>query len=323
MNIKASLLVALQWLRLLQVGRAIHMNNKVFRLIRKRSAPEETQALHNIQVDEVSVVPKAANRKRFILIKSCVLLGKRAVPYSDFPRADPDTSWDGNAAELRLRVWASSDGSGDKETIDWEKYQKGFLWVDSENPDSFSSYKMPVLDIINGEAHQVWHGITAAYGAMSGARGGVDVPTSDISEIKDRLQQHYEAFDKKLPEEKVFIEDEEQRLVTGIVMEPEKEDFHKDSFSADVIQKAAHEFLSMRTAQKIHASGTLHQKKSDASIDIVESFIVPQNMEFNGRSVKKGAWVITVKIHDDATWAKIKNRDLTGFSIYGTGFVRD
>lgn len=50
--------------------------------------------------------------------------------YQDYPVRALD-EWDGNRSERDIRIWASSDGSGDKAKIDWSKYKKGHLLYDS------------------------------------------------------------------------------------------------------------------------------------------------------------------------------------------------
>lgn len=55
---------------------------------------------------------------------------KGAVPFVAAPVVDK--AWDAAGARKRLKAWASSDGSGDKDKIDWAKYAKGFAYVRSE-----------------------------------------------------------------------------------------------------------------------------------------------------------------------------------------------
>ena len=46
--------------------------------------------------------------------------------------AEREHEWDGAAAEQTVREWASSDGSGDPETIDWSAYSRAFFYRDPE-----------------------------------------------------------------------------------------------------------------------------------------------------------------------------------------------
>lgn len=115
------------------------------------------------------------------------------------PIAPEETAWDATAAELQIRKWASSDGSGDKEKMDWPKYREGFGWYDSEAEDNTGSYKLPHHDIVDGKLVTVWKGVAAAMGALFGARGGVGVPANDKKAIYNHLTNHYKQFEKEAP----------------------------------------------------------------------------------------------------------------------------
>jgi len=69
--------------------------------------------------------------------ESMIRIKERAVPFETTPKADEDRSWDKDRAIASLRKWASRDGSGEKDTIDWAKYKRGFAWYDEENPENF------------------------------------------------------------------------------------------------------------------------------------------------------------------------------------------
>jgi HK97 family phage prohead protease len=119
------------------------------------------------------------------------LATKGAVPYKQTPAADADRPWDAAAATERLAKWASSDGSGDKAKIDWEKYQQGFAWVDSDAKDAFGSYKLPHHDIDDGKLVVVKAGVSAAVGALNGSRGSsADIPEKDRRSCWQHLARH-------------------------------------------------------------------------------------------------------------------------------------
>ncbi len=113
---------------------------------------------------------------------------------------DDSPEWDGAAAKDRLAKWASSDGSGDKDKIDWAKYRRGFAWYDSDNAENFGSYKFPHHDIKNDKLTLVWGGVKAAMGSLLGARGGSSIPAGDRKGVYDHLAAHYKEFDKEPPE---------------------------------------------------------------------------------------------------------------------------
>lgn len=144
------------------------------------------------------------------------------VPAHTPPKADIETAWDGTAANNRMRKWASTDGSGDKDKVTWSKFETGFVYVDPENKDNFGGYKLPHHDIIDGGLKTVWRGVSAAMAALMGARGGVIIPDNEKKGAYNHLKKHYAQFDKEPPEfsdsslsiggEKMADEDKKKKL---------------------------------------------------------------------------------------------------------------
>lgn len=107
-------------------------------------------------------------------------LAERLVNFADRPEAEP-----------RIRAWASSDGSGDPDTLDWLKYRKGFLWYDAEAPEQLAAYKLIFADVLDGVLTAIPRGIFLAAATMQGARGGVDIPSSDRDPVKSHIARYY------------------------------------------------------------------------------------------------------------------------------------
>lgn len=105
---------------------------------------------------------------------------------------------------------------------------------------------------------------------------------------------------------------QDQQVVYGVVSEPGTVDLQGDRLSESEIRKACHKF--MMTSQKI---GKEHN--GEAKADIIESYIAPVDFRCGGQHVRKGSWVMAVKIHDPAVWRDVKKGEITGFSIAGTG----
>jgi len=133
------------------------------------------------------------------VIESVLMIHEKAVPYEATPKAPEDRSWDADRAVMSLRKWASRDGSGEKDTIDWAKYRRGFAWYDEDNIENFGAYKLPHHEVIDGRLYVVWRGVAAAMAALMGARGGVDIPASDRRPVYNHLAKHYEQFDREPP----------------------------------------------------------------------------------------------------------------------------
>lgn len=113
---------------------------------------------------------------------------------------------------------------------------------------------------------------------------------------------------------------EEKRLITGLVLIPNTVDAHGDTMSAEVIEQAAHNFLASYNKQT--TMGLMH-KDFNPPLDLVESWVAPLSLVIGSTPVPQGGWVITVRVNDDAIWQKVKNGELTGFSIGGTAKVKN
>jgi len=105
--------------------------------------------------------------------------------------------------------------------------------------------------------------------------------------------------------------DEEKHIVYGVVLEPDTVDGQGDIISAEEIEKACHTF--MREYKKL---GFLH-KEFDRALYILENYIAPETFKFNGQIVKKGSWIMAVKVEDPMIWDLIKQGKITGFSVQG------
>jgi hypothetical protein len=111
----------------------------------------------------------------------------------------------------------------------------------------------------------------------------------------------------------------EQRLITGVVLQPEVVDAQGDIMSADVIKDAAHRFLAQYN--KSTKMGLMH-KDFKPRFDLVESYLAPVDITLNGSIVKAGSWIMVVKVLDDSIWEQVKKGKLTGFSIGGKARVQ-
>lgn len=132
-----------------------------------------------------------------IVVKSAPI-SRGVVPHKAFPVVQG--AWDAAAAVDRWRKWASSDGSGDKDKIDWKKYAECFLWFDSKDPENFNSYKFPHHDIRDGKPVTIWAGVVAAAARIDQAKG---IPAADITKMKQHLAAHYKEAGKVAPWQRV------------------------------------------------------------------------------------------------------------------------
>lgn len=107
--------------------------------------------------------------------------------------------------------------------------------------------------------------------------------------------------------------DEEKRLVTGVVYEPNVEDAHGDFMTEEEIEKSAHTF--MKEYQEIDKQ---HNWEGGYG-KVVESWVAKADTYVGEQLVTKGSWCMTVYVEDDPTWEEIKKGDITGFSMGGKG----
>lgn len=104
----------------------------------------------------------------------------------------------------------------------------------------------------------------------------------------------------------------EQRLVWGIVLEPETVDSQGDIYSADEIARAAHLWM-----EQFQNTGYMHERLVNEGVRPVESYCAPCDFDLNGQQVKAGTWILCVHVLSDPLWAQVKAGELTGFSIGG------
>lgn len=106
--------------------------------------------------------------------------------------------------------------------------------------------------------------------------------------------------------------DEEQRVVYGVVYEPDTVDAQGDHATGEEIRKACHGYMmnSRRT-------GLMHKDDITEKAPAVENYLAPNDMIIGNQRVKKGSWIMAHKIHDDGIWKDIKEGRLTGLSMSG------
>lgn len=118
------------------------------------------------------------------------LTRKAVVPYKSYPTEPESATWDGPA-----EIAAASP----------EDLKIMSTWYDALNADAKGSYKLPHHRA--SDKHLIWRGVTAAMGALLGARGGVQIPANDKKGVYNHLARHYrDDFDKEPPEFKDYEE---------------------------------------------------------------------------------------------------------------------
>ena len=160
---------------------------------------QKVRFLRRLKAFEISPVMRGAG------LDTATLAVKTATDFGDLPLYDRDYSWASSAALGRVRKWASSDGSGEKETIDWPAYAKAFFWLDPDDDESFGGFKLPFADITDGKLWAVPRGIFAVAGVLQGARGGVDISEVDQDHIKDVVDRYYEKMRETFDDDSIIV----------------------------------------------------------------------------------------------------------------------
>lgn len=119
---------------------------------------------------------------------------------------------------------------------------------------------------------------------------------------------------------------EEKRLATFLVLEPQDEDLttsdlHGDWYDADTVEDACHSFNRFcRKANLFHLVDT-------TAFEFVESYITETEMNLGETFIKKGSWLGKIHVNDSESgnlvWESIKSGEFNGLSVQCEGFVSD
>lgn len=114
----------------------------------------------------------------------------------------------------------------------------------------------------------------------------------------------------------IFKADQYKQIIYCVVITPDECDLQDDIMSAEDIEKTAHEYLI-----DARVVGSSHSKQMNA--DVVESYIAPIDFNTDGQlgpqNIKKGSWIIGIKVNDSREWQKVLSGEYTGVSLGGLG----
>lgn len=160
---------------------------------------------------------------------------KGATTFQDLPLADRGRAWDSNRAIARVRDFTDSNGEPSN------TYRKAFFWYDGEDAENFTAYKLPYADVIDGALKAVPRAIFAVAAALSGARGGVDIPEEDAQKVKNHVNRYYAKMRRQFNDEAIISPFEKQFTQVNSVREFEeylKNCGFSKSEQRDIIAKA-------------------------------------------------------------------------------------
>jgi len=112
---------------------------------------------------------------------------------------DPEEEWDRERSEMEAREHASSDDSGDKETIDWDTYAEHFLYYDGDEPENFTSYKFPYT--YHDEDGDMYVPLQGVFVVAQFLEQEPDPPQEgDIEAAKRHIARYYRKAQEKFPD---------------------------------------------------------------------------------------------------------------------------
>ena len=108
--------------------------------------------------------------------------------------------------------------------------------------------------------------------------------------------------------------DAANHFVTGIVYEPLTEDSHGNYMTEEEITKACYWYSE--NGDKVDLQ---HSFEPLDGCSVVENWVAKADFNIDGEEVKKGTWLMTVKVTDGDVWKGIENGEITGLSMGGIG----
>jgi len=139
----------------------------------------------------------------------------------------------------------------------------------------------------------------------------LEIEKIEMQERTDFSELGEQKFERNVPIVPLLKGKVEERIVYGIVYEPDTEDSQGDEANAEEIRKAAYQFMEECQTFKV-----MHKGKN-VKVRILENYIAPVDFTIEGKSVKKGSWVLVTRILDNKIWKAIKKGKLTGYSMAG------
>ena len=140
------------------------------------------------------------------------------------------------------------------------------------------------------------------------------------------IEQDFVFFGKEKSNLTLAKVDEEKRMIISPALIPNKNiiryDANTDSeyyvwFSKETVRKASELYLKHNN----HHKATYEHQERVSGVLTVESWIIedPKMDKANiyGFQLKKGTWMVKMKIDNEELWTKIKNKQIRGLSIEG------
>jgi HK97 family phage prohead protease len=224
-----------------------------------------TREIIEAELWETSLVSEPMNPKATVEEVKNI---KAATSFKDLPLADRGMSWSKSEAMKRVR---EKTGSTDSPSA---SYRNAFFWFDSENADNFTAYKLPFVDVVDGQLKAIPRAIFNAATRLD----QTDIPESDRLRVANHINKYYDKMGLDSPLKSKSVEylltfDNELKVINNyeiddvehIVTSKSFEDLLKDSgcFS----RKAAVYLAKFFNPQKQSESVNSYDSKQSESVD--------------------------------------------------------
>lgn len=149
---------------------------------------------------EAEVLSKALDG---LMKQSCEVEVSPVVPYEKgefLPEGSESIPLDHDISSLAIAC--SSDGSGEKETIDWLSFSKAFAWFNVAKADTFMAYKFLHHAVQDGKLYVSKQGV---FSAMASLLKQADC--ADRDEVYEHLKSHYQDCGLEAPAKDVTYTD--------------------------------------------------------------------------------------------------------------------
>ena len=198
------------------------------------------------------------------------------------------------------------------------------------DPKQFSRFTRGSRKASSGKAYHIIFGWKRKEGKETSTEQAYRYPVKNWTEsearkhCKDHKGIKFEpakksvnkSIEERIPKEHIRIiknVKKDERIVAGIVYEPMEKDSQGDFMTEEDIKKAAYYFMEKAKRFKIQHKGITLGKK----IAILENYLAPQDLEIGKEKIKKGTWILYTRINDSRLWKRIKDGEVTGYSMAG------
>ena len=146
-----------------------------------------------------------------------------------------------------------------------------------------------------------------------------DLSEDDLEKLQEKAREllteatrKVDVFTKSIP---LIKADElgDERFVLGVVLEPDVVDAQGDIYSVEEVRQAAHRFM-----EEFGGLGLMHRFRVNDQVKVLESYLAPADVAIGETQVRKGTWLLAVRVLADELWNQVKDGTLGGFSIGGS-----